>query len=108
MKMTPAQQAAFTEEFIDECGGDSTKVVRSYATADRSRRDVGRSIAEIVKEQWNPPSILSLHWESKLNPTLTNQNQKVERLVVAVGNQNIIKILGIPSYQPSTDTKTRD
>ena len=37
MKITPTQQAVFTEALIVEAGGDLSKVSISYATADRSR-----------------------------------------------------------------------
>ena len=66
MKMTPTQQAAYTEAFIEEAGGDPSKVFTSYATADRSRRQVGDNIAKMCKELWIPPKFLSLHWDSKL------------------------------------------
>ena len=40
IKMTPAQQAASTKTFIEEAGGDVSKVSTSYQVADRSRRAV--------------------------------------------------------------------
>ena len=41
LKMTPTQQAIYTEALIAEAGGDSSKVSSSYATADKTRRKAG-------------------------------------------------------------------
>ena len=83
MKMTPSQQAAYTEALIDEIGGDSSKVCLSYAYADRVRRQVSETITQDIRDSWTPPKLASLHWDSKLMPMLTNQNVKEERLVIA-------------------------
>ena len=40
-------------------------------------------------------------------PVLTKQT-KEERLVVAIGNNTQVKILGVPSYKPSTDQRSGD
>ena len=55
MKLTPAQQAAFTKAVIEESGGDSSQVSVSYATADRSRRKVDREIASTEQKSWIAP-----------------------------------------------------
>lgn len=108
IKMTPAQQAMFTTGLIEECGGDQSKVVTSYASADRARRQVGEEIAASCKELWQPPKLASLHWDSKLMPSLTNPNVSDERLTVAVGNIHEVKLLGVPYYKPGTDCKSGD
>ena len=107
MKLSPAQQAAFTQAIIQESGGDTSKVSVSYATADRSRRTVGEEIAKTVQNAWVPPKFASIHWDSKL---MLNQAKHMseERLVVAIGNQNDTKILGVPAYQPGTDQRSGD
>lgn len=58
-----------------------------------------------VKE-WQPPKYGSLHWDSKLMPSLTNQNVKEEHLAVLVGDRGETKQLGVPAYKPGTDTKS--
>jgi hypothetical protein len=108
MTMSPAQQAAYTEAMISEAGGDTSKVSTSYATADRSRRTVGRNLAAEYRESWNVPKLASLHWDSKLMPTLANSNVHEERLTVVVGNVHVLKLLGVPSYLPGTDRKSGD
>jgi hypothetical protein len=45
LKMTPMQQAAFTQALIVESGGDLSMVAASCATADRSRRRIVGEIA---------------------------------------------------------------
>ena len=108
MKMTPTQQAAFTRALIEEAGGDTSKVATSYSTADKSRRSVVEDIATTSKEIWNPPKLASLHWDSKLMPSISTPNEKEERLSVLVGNADDVKLLGVPGYKPGTDRKSGD
>ena len=103
LKMTPTQQATFTKAIIEEAGGDPDKVSTSYATADRTRRKVGEAIAQQCRDDWTPPALASLHWDSKLMPSLTNRNISEERLTVVVGTADKLKLLGVPSYMPGTD-----
>lgn len=107
MKLTPTQQTAFTEVLVEEAGGDVSKIAKSYATADRSRRAVVSHISSAVKSDWIPPVYCSVHWDSKL---LVNKSAHVseERLTVAVGNEAGIKFLGAPSYKPGTNQAAGD
>ncbi|KAG7281571.1 hypothetical protein CRUP_007605, partial [Coryphaenoides rupestris] len=66
------QQAAFTRGLIEESGGNWAKVSTSYATADRAHRHTLDAITEEQHEQWTPPPMCTLHWDSKLTPMLTN------------------------------------
>jgi hypothetical protein len=52
IKMTQAPQAAYTAAFVDEVGGDSSKVNMSYSSADRSGRTVSETICKNIKESW--------------------------------------------------------
>ena len=108
MRLSPAQQSAFTEALIEEAGGDPTKIATSYATADKSRRQVGEQIAASAREMWVPPQRASLHWDSKIMTSLTYQNELEERLTISVGDSNEIKLLGVPAYKPGTDRKSGD
>ena len=106
MKITPAQQFAFTRAFIEETGGDPAKVKLSYAQADRSRRKVTKSVATTSKNQWIPPSFASLHWDSKILQSHNSKYVNEERLVVAVGTRDEVKLLGAPSFTPGNHGKT--
>ena len=108
LKITPTQQAAYTAALIAETGGNTSKVSASYSTTDKSRRRVARNIATTYKDEWLVPKLVSLHWDSKLMPSLTNKNISEERLSVLVGNSNELKLLGVPAYQPGTDRKSGD
>lgn len=108
LKITPTQQVAYTSALIAEAGGDSSKVSASYSTADKSRRRVVRNIATAYRDQWLVPKLLTLHWDSKLMPSLSNKNISEERLTVLVGNAHELKLLGVPAYQPGTDRKSGD
>ncbi|KAG7267155.1 hypothetical protein CRUP_009410 [Coryphaenoides rupestris] len=58
------QPAAFTRSLIEESGGNWAKVSTSYATADRARRHTLEAISEEQHEQWTPPPMCTLHWDS--------------------------------------------
>ena len=103
MRITPTQQAALTEAIIEESGGDKTKISSSYATVDRSRRKVVGDVAHTIREEWSPPGLASLHWDSKLMPSLTDSHIREERLTVVVGDNFDMKLLGTPCYQPGSN-----
>jgi len=63
LKMTPTQQAAFTQGMITECGGSVSNVAASYATADRSRRKTISEIATKIHNDWEPPELCTLLWD---------------------------------------------
>jgi len=106
LKMTPMQQAAFTQGLIAESGGDVSMVAASYATADRSRRKVAGNIAAKIRDDWIPPKLCTLHWDGKLTATLENHLLTEERLTVVVGDASELKLLGVPSYKKATDQAT--
>lgn len=108
LKMTPTQQAAYTAALIGEAGGDSSKVSATYSTTDKSRRRVAMNIATIFRDQWVVPKLLTLHWDSKLMPSLSNENICEERLTVVVGNAHEFKLLGVPAYKPGSDRNSGD
>jgi len=65
MKMTPAQQAAYTEAVMVESGGELSIISSSYSTADRSRCKVSSTIAKT----W----VATLHWKTRpVGTTLEN------------------------------------
>jgi len=103
LKMTPTEQAAFTQGMIAECSGSVSNVAASYATADRSRRKTVSEIATKIHDDWEPPKLCTLHWDGKLTPTVTNLRVTEERVAVIVGDTFQLKLLGIPSYTKATD-----
>ena len=46
--MSPSEQVAFTKAFVEEAGGDISKVSLSYQHADETRRKVCSDIASNV------------------------------------------------------------
>ncbi len=71
LNMSPGQQAAHTKALITELGGETSTIAASYATADRSRRQVVMEISTADKEQWCFPKYATLHWDTKLLTTLS-------------------------------------
>ena len=108
LQMTPAHQAIYTKALIEEAGGDTSKITASYSSADRSRRKVGQQIAGSLMEKWTSPELATVHWDSKLMPSLHNKYVKEERLTVVVGTRNEQKLLGTPVYKPVAGRKTGD
>ena len=100
LKMTPAQQAAYTEALLQEVAVDKTKIKihTSYSFTDKQRRKVNNEIVEKELENWEPPEFASLHWDSKIMPSLDDKYKSEERLVISLGTQDDIKLLEIPSY----------
>jgi hypothetical protein len=97
------QQSAFTRGLIAESGGNTSTVSSSYATADRSCRQVLEAISKERHEQWTPPPMCTLHWDSKLTQMLSDVCQLEERLTVVVGDAARLKLLGVPAYTKGTD-----
>jgi len=102
IKLTPTQQAAYTSALIDEVGGDSSKVHTSYAFTDKHRRLVNSEIVKDQEKSWDAPRYASLHWDSKILPKL-NDKYKEERLVIAMGTNDHMNLLGVPSYETGTN-----
>ena len=102
IKLTPTQQAAYTSALIDEVGGDSSKVHTSYAFTDKHRRLVNSEIVKDQEKSWDTPRYASLHWDSKILPKL-NDKYKEERLVIAMGTNDHMNLLGVPSYETGTN-----
>ncbi|KAK6183334.1 hypothetical protein SNE40_010835 [Patella caerulea] len=105
IKMTPAEQSAFTEAFVEEAGGDPSQVSTSYSQSAKVRRVVNKKIADEIKKSWVTPKFTSIHWDGKSLPTLQDKYEHEERLAVAVGNSDELKLLGIPAYQSGTDER---
>jgi hypothetical protein len=49
---------------------------------------------------------LSFHWDSKLLPSLTYQYEKEERLTIAVGTSDEMKVLTMGGVLRQSDTKS--
>lgn len=105
LKITPSQQTAFLTALIEETGGDPNNISMSYSTADRARRFGAERIAQELHEEWNPPQLASLHWDSKVMPSLTNPNINEERVTILVGDQKEVKLLGTPQYAKTPNQK---
>jgi len=105
LSMSPAQQAAYTKAIITELGGETSTISASYATTDRSRRQVAMEISTACKEQWCFPKYTTLHWDTKLATALSNKYKTEERLTIVVGNVQQQKILAVPAYPQGTDRK---
>ena len=106
MNISPSQQAAITEVIIKESGGDLNSVKTAYAVAARARRSITEEISQDVKKNWEAPSAASLHWDGKQIVELTDNDKKVERLPILVGNSDNVQLLGVEKYHSKSDKKS--
>ena len=53
-------------------------------------------ISQQIKVQWQPSSILAIHWDGKLIKSLETKN-KEERIPILVSGVNGVKLLGVPN-----------
>ena len=58
-----------------------------------------------MKNQWVPPELCTLDWDSKLVDSLNNPNVHEESLAMLVGSEDSIKVLGVPAYKSGTNRK---
>ena len=58
IKLSPAEQAAYTQSIIEASASDNSKIAVSYAI-----RIVGEKIATAAREQWKPPNFAPPHWK---------------------------------------------
>lgn len=62
-------------------------------------------MSEEIKQSWEPGKFCTLHWDSKLTATLTDQCKTEERLTVVVGDNKHLKLLGVPSYKKTSSQR---
>lgn len=81
--------------FLRATNGDEQKVNLSYGYSYRYRKETAHNIADLIKLEWRPSPVLSLHWDGKLMATLDGTD-KEERLPVLVSGIKGVKMLGVP------------
>lgn len=73
------------------------------STIYRHRKQDRKNIAENIKTNFKPPSILTVHWDGKFLPEMTGST-KVERLPVLVMGVDCEQILEVPKLSDSGAT----
>ncbi|GBN77623.1 hypothetical protein AVEN_151301-1 [Araneus ventricosus] len=73
-------------------------------TIQRYREDFSKTKAAKIKELFkeNEPSLISVHWDSKLLPALNVRDLKSERLPIIVTYKDEEKLLGVPKLENSS------
>ena len=85
-----------TCNFINVTQGDVEKVNLSYSQSYRYRLESVSHISQQIKVQWQPSSLLAIHWDGKLMKSLETKN-KEERIPILVSGVNGVKLLGVPN-----------
>jgi hypothetical protein len=98
-------EEVFNESLIKESGGDVSLVSSSYSTAGKSRRSVVGTISTRIHGEWQPPTFTTLHWDSRLTPSLSDKYISEERLTVVVRDSQDMKLFGVSSYEPGTQKR---
>lgn len=80
-----------------------SKFSLSYASCDRYKRKMNYQMAEIIKENWTPPLIYNIHWDSKLVPEFTDKYKRLDIMPVLVSCGSETKLLGVPSFSPEDE-----
>lgn len=65
------------------------------------RRKHRKQIAADIRANFHPSAALTVHWDSKLLPSLTSSD-RVDRLAVVVSGSGVMKLLGVPIIQNGT------
>jgi len=63
--------------------------------SDKRRQRIGKQMAVHCKTKWKASEFASLHWDSKLAPSVANKHECDEQLTVVVVNSRDLTILGV-------------
>ena len=65
-----------------------------------------KSVANTSNSQWVPPSFTSLYWDSKTLQSYISKYVTEERIAVALGTRDEVKLLGAPLFTTGAHGKT--
>ena len=89
------QAAHVLVPFAEELGTNAEELALSPSTINRQRRRHRHEKAAELKEKFAPDVPLTLHWDGKMMPSLTNEGN-VDRLPILVSGEGVQKILAAP------------
>ena len=81
--------------FASALGSNVDKLGLSYSTIRRQRCKHREEKAAEIREFFSPTIPLTLHWDGKLMPSLTNDGT-VDRLPIIVSGEGVLKLLAAP------------
>ena len=94
MKITPAQQFAFTQAFILKKLGEIQQKLSSHMLMRTDLKEkLTKSVVTTSKSQWVSPSFASLHWDSKILQSHNSKYVNKTSPVVAMGSRDEVKLL---------------
>ena len=82
-KVSPTALVGIVAAIIDESGGDKNAVVLGHSQSHSFRLEATKSIAQAIKEIWEPPKKGIIHWDGKLMVILEGFG-KEERLPILI------------------------
>ena len=97
-KITPTAMSATLTSIIAACGGNTDSVNLHWSTAYRYKVEASNSIALKINDNWKPPRVDLLHWDSKLMNTLDTSIKQEERLPTLLSGIVGTKLLSISSF----------
>lgn len=77
------------------------ELATSSSAIRRSRQELRATIAENIKQEFNPQCPIVVHWDGTILPDLSG-NESVDRLPVIVSGKMEDKLLGVPKLQSGT------
>lgn len=66
------------------------------------RRRHREAVANVLRKSFRPETSLTLHWDGKMLPSISNGKESVERLTVLVSGQGVVKLLVVPKIPKGT------
>ena len=83
-KISHTALASLFSTIISYCGGDINKFNLHASTGNKYQVAAQESIADIIMEEWEPPTVATVQWDEKALSELDNKYKKVERIPVLV------------------------
>ena len=104
-KIAPTAKSATLTTIIAACGGNTDSVNLHWSTAYRYKVEASNSIAQKIKDNWKPPRVGLLQWDSKLMDTLETNVEQKERLPTLLLGIGRAKLLGVPAFPRKSSEK---
>ena len=92
---------------IAACGGITDSVNLHWSTAYQYKVEASNLIAQKMKDNWKPPKVGLLHWDSQSINTLDTSIEQEERLPTLLSGIGGTKLLGIPAFPHKSSEKAR-
>ena len=92
---------------IATCDENTDSVSLYWLTIYRYKVEALNSVAQKIKDNWKPPRVGLLHWDSKLMNTLDTSIKQEEQLPTLLSGIGGKKLLGVTAFPHKSNEKAR-